>query len=279
MDANSIGIVLGIAGIVVGIAVSYYFYRKSLRIKEPCITFKHNNLIENHVSKLDGLDILYKGNKVENITVSRLLLWNEGADTINKEDIVAVNPPRISCYNNAIILEVRVLSTNNAASQFTCTISDKPNMANIVFDYIDKNQGVVIQIIHTGVSSRDIGIEGQIKGVDSIKYKDLALAEIIEFRYPLNLIINRLPLNIKRVINALIPLFIGALGLIFGSAGFYSFVIASDNKFGISNISDWIWQVMLMFGFFFGGLFFIVIGMRMVQYRPPKGLGIFDKSF
>ena len=71
MTVDIIGLSVGIVGILVGVAVSYYFYRKSLRVKEPYWAVRSNNLIEGYSAKLDDLRILYKDNRIENLTIKQ----------------------------------------------------------------------------------------------------------------------------------------------------------------------------------------------------------------
>jgi hypothetical protein len=115
-----VGSILGITGLIAG----YIFYRKSLRIKEPFVSFKSYNLIRDYISKFDDLKILYKGRKIQNLTVTKILIWNNGSDTITREDITTIDPFRVVCVGDAKILDAKVLASNNPANQFSCALSD-----------------------------------------------------------------------------------------------------------------------------------------------------------
>jgi len=171
MKENLAGEIIGVLGILVGAAVSYYFYYKSKREKSPCWAIKSNNLISGFESELPDLQILYKAKNLKNLTISKILFWNDGAETINEKDLETINPLRIISRENIKLLDVKILESNNNSSQITTTFDENNNCINLLFDYLDKNQGCVIQVIHTGLSSNDLCIVGDIKGVLSFNKK------------------------------------------------------------------------------------------------------------
>jgi Ca2+/Na+ antiporter len=65
-------IVVGAIFFIIGLIPAYYFYVKSIRIKEPIWSIKSNNLISGSVATLKNLSIAYKKHKVENLTVSKV---------------------------------------------------------------------------------------------------------------------------------------------------------------------------------------------------------------
>jgi hypothetical protein len=157
-----VGTVLGIIGLITG----YVFYRKGLRVKEPYYSIISNNLMQDGLAKLDGLQISYKGQIISNLTVSRLIVWNDGVETIDKNDVVKSDPLRLECVSNNHILDANVIFQNNQSNQILITIGKQGAEAKISFDYLDKNDGAIFQIFHTGKSSDDLVIKGKIKGTN-----------------------------------------------------------------------------------------------------------------
>ena len=51
------------------------------------------------------------------------------------------------------------------------TLNKEKNCVPIEFDYLDEKHGVVIQLIHTGKTSDDIKVIGDIKGVKKLQNK------------------------------------------------------------------------------------------------------------
>jgi hypothetical protein len=161
----SIDTVLGIIGTilgVIGLITGYIFYRKSLKVKEPYYSIWSNNLIQDNVTSMSGLEVSFKGKKVDNLTVSKILFWNDGSDTIEKGDIVSTDPLRIESKYR--ILDAAIIKTNNPSNQVSVLLEKGGSSAKVTFDYLDKNNGALIQIIHTGKSSKDISITGKLKG-------------------------------------------------------------------------------------------------------------------
>lgn len=162
-----LGTALGVIGIVVGVVVSYYFYRKSIRIKEPVYSIKSNNLISGSVSTLENLNITYKDFKVENLTVSKVLFYNRGAETISRQAIETLKPLAIASVDTTI-LDASILQVNNLSNNVQVRYEKSNENVYIDFDYLDQNQGAVIQVIHTGLSSEEITVYGDIMGVPEI---------------------------------------------------------------------------------------------------------------
>ena len=96
MTTEYIGIYIGIIGIILGALISLYFYRRSIRLKEPYWSIISNNLIEGYSTKVENLKVIYKGEEVNNLTISRILFWNGGRETLEKKDIETVNRIRIT---------------------------------------------------------------------------------------------------------------------------------------------------------------------------------------
>lgn len=162
-----IGTLLGIIGLITG----YIFYRKSLRLKEPCFIIVSNNLIVDNITNLNGLEILFKNQRVQTLTVSKVLFWNHGFDTIEKGDIVLSDPLRIEASPDVQILDTSIVQTNNPSSKFLLKRNAKKSSVELIFDYLDKDNGVIIQVIHTGKSSNNINFMGKIKGANLIDLK------------------------------------------------------------------------------------------------------------
>lgn len=157
---------------ILSLVLAIVFYNLSRREKKPYWSIGSNNLIEGFSSQVPGLEISYNNQKVENLTVSKIVFWNAGKETINATDIAEGDPLQIIAKGNIKILDIKVLKRNSEPSRF-CE-PDEPDLhpSFVTFDFLDKNQGGVIQVIHTGTSSRNISLKGTIKGVGAPTYYD-----------------------------------------------------------------------------------------------------------
>lgn len=152
-------IVLAVAGLI----LAYVSYR-TRRVKQACWAIRSNNIVAGYTAKLGALQILYGGEGVKNVTISRLLFWNRGRETIDRGDIAPADPLRIIAAGEVKLLDVAILHANNEPSQFSATVASDRKSAVLCFEYLDPGQGAVLQVVHSGTSSKDVEVLGSIKG-------------------------------------------------------------------------------------------------------------------
>lgn len=127
-------------------------------------------------SKVPTLRIEWAGQTIDNLTVTKILFWNAGNGTIRRNDIPPNAPVRLLSVNGARIVEARILEEKDDANSFALSPVTGDSF-DIGFEYVDKDEGAVIQIAHTGKSSKDISLTGRIMGVR----KELALKPSSDF--------------------------------------------------------------------------------------------------
>src|SRR5690348_3368862 len=81
-------------GVVVTAIVAYIFYRLSRRTKEPTWDARTNVLIQGYGSKIKGLIITYGNTAIENLSITKVLFWNNGKGTMSSQDIASADPLR-----------------------------------------------------------------------------------------------------------------------------------------------------------------------------------------
>lgn len=106
--------------------------------------------IEKGKKSIDGLDILYKGQKTESLIVSRYAIWNSGNILINNnDDVVESRKLCLKCLDDSKILDAKIIAVSEDSN--LCKIDRiDDNQVNLTFDYLDKNDGLIIQVLHTG---------------------------------------------------------------------------------------------------------------------------------
>jgi hypothetical protein len=270
MQADVIGATVGVIGILIGIVVSYYFYKKSLRVKEPCWAIRSNNLIEGYSATLDNLQVLYKDNIIQNLTISKILFWNNGKETIEHKDTETINHLRIGGEEGVRFLDAKILTNNNESSQCKVELVDTGDSIYLNFDYLDHKQGCVVQVVHTGTSSRDISILGDIKGVTSLRKKVSIPKWYAIFEYPMNLV--------KRYRKVLI-LFPMVTSIMYIIIGFMILLIPPIKIFTTSTPKSLALLDRIITAVFFcisGGMLFVMSISSWRRYSfVPKGLEIF----
>lgn len=154
---------------VFGVLLSCLFYAWGRRAKRPFWAIKSTSLIRDFSGSFPRLEITYGEKKIENLTVSTVVFWNGGAETIHSSDIAEADLLRITPTNTKRLLDVKVLKVNSEPSRFAVSTPVDMTVAYLQFDFLDRDCGARIQFIHTGTSSNDLVLAGTIKGAGAPK--------------------------------------------------------------------------------------------------------------
>ncbi|MFA6251830.1 MAG: hypothetical protein WCX74_00260 [Candidatus Paceibacterota bacterium] len=148
---------------------SILFAIKARRIKLPVYDTRTFNLIKGKIEKIDEIKIIYKNSNINNFSITKIALWNKGKDTISKNDIASADKLRIVPLNGTQLLDAEIIYEKNNINKFSLNLSNKEREIIINFDFFDFEEGVVLQVFHTGKSGNDISMKGTIKGFGPIK--------------------------------------------------------------------------------------------------------------
>ncbi|MFA5031578.1 MAG: hypothetical protein WC614_01030 [bacterium] len=160
---NGISFLIGFVGFVLAII----FYIKSKKLKKPIYWMKTFELLKGE-EKFSKMSILYEGAKVNTVSLTKVVFFNAGNETIDSGDIAQNDPLRIEIGGGTKILDKDIIYVKNKANNFRLEETGQNNILNIQFDYLDKEEGGVFQITHTGASPDAINLKGSIKGVSHI---------------------------------------------------------------------------------------------------------------
>ncbi len=161
------GAVIGFLGFILAI----FFYIRSQKNKVPCFDSSSNTIIEGLHNAFEELEVRYKGIAQKQITVTKIVFWNDGRETINKSDLVERDPLRIICPKGIDILDIQIV--NDSAKLNSIALENQRTdegeiFYSISFEYLDHREYFVTQIIHNGTTSDRFFISGKIKGVKII---------------------------------------------------------------------------------------------------------------
>lgn len=112
----------------------------------------------------------YYQDKIDNLTLSKIAIWNDGNDTIRSSDVVQSAPITIRSQDGIKVIDCSVIQTNEETCRPTCAsieIDDKCCHI-LTFDYLDRNHGFVVQVIHTGANTDDLQLDGKIMSQGNI---------------------------------------------------------------------------------------------------------------
>ncbi|MDR4470375.1 MAG: hypothetical protein MRJ68_19110 [Nitrospira sp.] len=166
-----ISLLIGFTALVLGAV----FYFKGKRDKEPSWSSWTVNLFKDYSGTVEDLEVRYLGEKVKNLSISNVLFWNAGRQTIHASDITEADPLRLELQDKGRILSATLIAMNNQASRplLSRPVGERDRVL-ISFDYLDREHGFVVRVTHDGTRSRELRLKGALKGADEIKEIDFA---------------------------------------------------------------------------------------------------------
>lgn len=264
---NVLTLVLAVGSLVLAV----YFYFKGKKVKLPVYILKTNNLVTESIKNVSSVQILYNNNKISNLSVTKIALWNEGKDTIDNADVAKSDPIKIMINPSFEILEAEILYSKNAANDFKLALSEDKKFVEICFDFFDYEEGIVIQLFHTASSSDDIYVTGKVKSVKTILRKKYSRTLL-----PLNVlrilfVLSRYPISTKLVLKTT-----GWAMSLIGILMILALFILPDELLFQVNQTDSLWLSKILLVFI--GLFYTYGGFQFLKRTIPKGFDIFNEG-
>lgn len=156
---------------LLAILIAIFIYYKSIPRKKIFYAIESECLITNYKSIYGRIKILHDDiEEVENLTVTKISLWNSGNIVINKNDIASKEPFEICFHSDINILETDIIYCSDFSNVIKIDKNYiKDNKIKIDFEFLDKKDGAIIQILHDGIDDKKIFTKGKIKGGNFIK--------------------------------------------------------------------------------------------------------------
>ena len=134
------------------------------------------------------LSSYYDSVKINRLNRSYVIIWNSGTEVINGSDVVEKEPISI-IVKDGRILSATVIKINNDSNQFGVNIKS-PDKAIINFDYLNKGDGCVIEILHDSNNLSPF-VKGIIKGIQKGLSNEMASTMYIS-KNPLFIIMDKI---------------------------------------------------------------------------------------
>lgn len=144
----------------ISLLMAIVFYLKSKKDKILKYDIRTFNIIKNNINNYELLRIEYDAHKIENLSISKVAIWNAGKDSVRNADIPKSNPISINAADG-IILNSNVITQNNNSNMFSCAISDDKHSAIINFEFIDYDNAAIVEVLHT---SANVSVNGCVIG-------------------------------------------------------------------------------------------------------------------
>ena len=126
-----------------------YSHLSANKKKQFSVASSTFEIIKHGKNKIQNLQLMFNGDSIDNLTISKFAIWNSGNKVINSDDMVTGREIEICSDKNANILDVQIVAEVEPANSFKIVKSTAHNIS-IGFDYVDRHEGVVVQIFHTG---------------------------------------------------------------------------------------------------------------------------------
>ena len=151
-------------------SVIYAIYAgvKGKEKKEISYIVNTHEIVQAGKNMIPEFQISYRGQTIDDLTVTRFAIWNSGNRLLNSNDIVDTKPLSITSNDDGPdILDASIIKRSEESNKFTID-KKSAHCAELQFDYIDKQDGIIVQILHTG-SSKNISLSTLIKGGKKLK--------------------------------------------------------------------------------------------------------------
>lgn len=151
-------------------SVIYAIYAgvKGKEKKEISYIVNTYKIVQAGKNMIPEFQISYRGQTIDDLAVTRFVIWNSGNRLLNSNDIVDTKPLSITSNDDGPnILDASIIKRSEESNKFTID-KKSAHCAEIQFDYIDKQDGIIVQILHTG-SAKNISLSTLIKGGKKLK--------------------------------------------------------------------------------------------------------------
>jgi hypothetical protein len=222
IDSLSRDTLIGIIGLLIGgisIILAFFFYFKSKKKIQIKFLTKDLNLLSNGIKKNEEIKFLFKNKEVDTLTISKIVIWNTGTETINKEDIPDKAPLVVLTTDKIIFYDVQLLDVSDRTNNVSIESDFEKTAIKINFDYIDSNQGFILKITHSGIQPSMFFVAGKIKGNGIIEqfveptYGNDKLGSMIFSSFPFSILPHKWKIRTLYGINLVVGMSIISIGI------------------------------------------------------------------
>ena len=162
LNEGWVGSLVGIAGLVAGLLL----YRRSTRAAKPSFQKSSLRLLGRNADSLPAeVTVLFRNKKIERLTRTALIFWNNGTEVLYGDKIVQKDPIRICFHSGDEILSYEVVKTTREVNDFSVDRDgDEPHRLLLKFSYLDPGDGALVELFHDS-ETRYPEVSGSIMGL------------------------------------------------------------------------------------------------------------------
>lgn len=121
-------------------------------------------LVDDEVSQINGIKILFQDKEVSTVAISTIKLWNGGNEILEESDFYPEHELKIVVPQNEKILAAAVIEeTDDTCKVKIAAPNRKENEIVVSFYCLEPQQGATINVYHTNVNERETELVGKIK--------------------------------------------------------------------------------------------------------------------
>lgn len=155
---------ISLLGVIITV-IAFILQVKDKGRKAICYTITSTILVDNEVSQINGIKILFHDKKVNTVVISNIKLWNGGNEILEELDFYPENELKIVVPESERILAAMLIEETDDTCKLNVQIdTQKVNQALVSFYCLEPRQGATINIYHTNVDVKDTKLTGKIKG-------------------------------------------------------------------------------------------------------------------
>ena len=151
-----VSLLLGFLGVILAI-IFYIKGKPKLELSWVKSTYL---IIANNKSVFEGLEMTFNKEPIDDLSVTKIVLWNSGNKEIRESDVYSNKQICITSDDTVNILEAKILPDNDKNNY---SIMRREKSVLLCFECIEENNGFAIQLIHSG-EAFSIKVDGEIKG-------------------------------------------------------------------------------------------------------------------
>lgn len=148
-----------------GIVLAFVFYKRSKPTRQIAYASRTFRIISDKCRKVAGLDVIFEGEFVPSLSITRMAIWNAGSEPLRTADIARSDPLSISPRKAAIILKLHLLEVTRQASRVALEggkVVEEPH--RLSFDFLNPGDGLMVEITHTGTGVDELELQGSVVG-------------------------------------------------------------------------------------------------------------------
>ncbi|WP_375461365.1 hypothetical protein [uncultured Enterovirga sp.] len=165
---QNLAIALTLVGIFFGWLFTFIYFRKAQPVRGLCYASTKRRFLSYSYERTERFRITFDGQDVFEPISESAYIWNFGTETINNSDISASDPLRYGS-ERAIILTASLSQQSRPSISASVTLSADHHYAIIDFDFLDNDDGIVLDLTYDRADRRGHEpyplLVGSIKGI------------------------------------------------------------------------------------------------------------------